>query len=86
MWIRKNSTISEKITLKDSKAEIQYFSGDDFDGTVLKNFNGVAFRDFQDETLFSISSNIYAYNKRIINLGDPVDENDAANKKMLIKS
>ena len=29
-----NGTISDKIILKDIKAEIQYFSGDDFDGTV----------------------------------------------------
>ena len=72
---------SDKIILENTKAEIQYISGEDFDGTVFKNLNGVAFTDSQDNTLFSISSNIFAYNKRIINLANPVADEDAVNKK-----
>ena len=70
-----------KIILKDSKAEIQHAQGDDFDGTVFRNSHGFAFIDFQNSTLFSVTSNIFANNKRIVSLGDPVANKDAATKE-----
>ena len=73
----------EKIILKDTKAEILYVSGNDFNGTVFKNLNGVAFTDFQDNTLFTISSNIFVNNKRIINLANPTSDKDAVNLSYL---
>ena len=66
-----------KIILKDSKAEIQHVQGDDFDGTEFRNSDGFAFTDFQNNTLFSVTTNIFANNKRIVNLGNPVTNKDA---------
>ena len=70
-----------KIILKDSKAEIQYIQGDDFDGTVFRNLHGFIFTDFQNSTLFSVTSNIFVNNKRIVSLGNPVTNKDAATKE-----
>ena len=70
-----------KIILKDSKAEIQHAQGDDFDGTVFRNSCGFAFTDFDNNTLFSVTTNIFANNKRIVSLGNPVANKDATTKE-----
>ena len=48
---------------------------------MFKNLQGFAFIDFQNNTLFSVSTNIFANNKHIVNLGNPVTNKDAANKE-----
>ena len=70
-----------KIILKDSKAEIQHARGDDFDGTVFRNSHKFAYTDFQNNILFSATTNIFENNKRIVNFGNPVTSKDAATKE-----
>ena len=70
-----------KIRLSLKKEEIQHIQEDDFDGTVFRNSHGFAFTDFQNNTLFAVTTNIFANNKRIIKLGNPVTNKDAATKE-----
>ena len=70
-----------KIILKDSKAEIQHVQGDDFDGTMFRNSRGFVFTDFDNNTLFSVTTNIFANNRRIVSLGNPVANKDATTKE-----
>ena len=48
---------------------------------MFRNSHGFAFIDFQNSTLFSVTSNIFANNKRIVSLGNPVANKDAATKE-----
>ena len=75
-----------KINLKDSKAEIQHAKVDDFDGTLFRNSHGFAFTDFDNNTLFSVTTNIFANNRRIVSLGNPLQIKMLQQKNMLIQN
>ena len=48
---------------------------------MFRNSHGFVFTDFDNNTLFSVTTNIFVNNRRIVSLGNPVANKDATTKE-----